>query len=364
MSDRVRGRIASNEKIFSHGGAFLRRCCLAGAAVLAVSAGITTAASAQDHTAPGRTFAYVADALGKDVWVIDTDTNKITATVPAGENPWDMAASKDGTRVYVSNVNSNDVSVIDTATNKVTATIPVGEKPGGVAVSPDGSRVYVTDQLKRDGTQVGDVSVIDTATNKVTHNIALYGKPDGFGKAAISPDGTRLYATADRESAEITTIDTASNSVINTRPVGHDITGMEVGPDGTRMYVSSYGSKDLSVVDTANDENKVIASVPIGGQAQMPAIAGTHVYVPSKVDGGQGQVSKIDIATNKVTATIPTPGKVPWDGMAAAQDGSHVYMTDAHEPTMSVIDTATDTVSDISLPGIARGVTVVSVPQG
>jgi YVTN family beta-propeller protein len=35
------------------------------------------------------------------------------------------------------------VSVIDTSTNKVTATVPVGDDPHGVAVIPDGANVYV-----------------------------------------------------------------------------------------------------------------------------------------------------------------------------------------------------------------------------
>jgi YVTN family beta-propeller protein len=36
---------------------------------------------------------------------------------------------------------SKTVSVINTKTNKVTATIPV-KSPGGVAVTPDGANVY------------------------------------------------------------------------------------------------------------------------------------------------------------------------------------------------------------------------------
>jgi YVTN family beta-propeller protein len=44
---------------------------------------------------------------------------------------------------YITNDGSGNVSAIDTATNKVTAAIPVGANPFGVAVIPDGSTVYV-----------------------------------------------------------------------------------------------------------------------------------------------------------------------------------------------------------------------------
>jgi YVTN family beta-propeller protein len=42
------------------------------------------------------------------------------------------------------NLGNNTVSVINTTTNKVTATVDVGINPEGVAVTPDGKKVYVT----------------------------------------------------------------------------------------------------------------------------------------------------------------------------------------------------------------------------
>ena len=39
---------------------------------------------------------------------------------------------------YITNYGDNNVSVIDTATNKVTATVDVGNGSYGVAVTPDG----------------------------------------------------------------------------------------------------------------------------------------------------------------------------------------------------------------------------------
>ncbi len=47
---------------------------------------------------------------------------------------------------YVANVQSGTVSVIDTTTGTVTATIPVGADPIDMAVSPDGSTVYVANE--------------------------------------------------------------------------------------------------------------------------------------------------------------------------------------------------------------------------
>jgi YVTN family beta-propeller protein len=77
---------------------------------------------------------------------------------------------------YIANLVSRTVSVIDTATNKVTATIPVsqGSLPeGGVAATPDGSKVYFTNVSSQTYPLPGTVSVIDTATNRVIATIPV-----------------------------------------------------------------------------------------------------------------------------------------------------------------------------------------------
>jgi YVTN family beta-propeller protein len=60
------------------------------------------------------------------------------------------------------------------------------------------------------------VSVIDTATNTVVATIPVGVGPDG---AAITPDGTRAYVTND-DSDTVSVIDTTTNTVVATIPVG------------------------------------------------------------------------------------------------------------------------------------------------
>ncbi len=138
---------------------------------------------------PDSTRAYVSNNADDSVSVINTATNTVITTIAVGVLPEGVAVSPDGARVYVANASDDDsVSVIDTATNTVIGTIAVGVIPVGVAVSPDGARAYVTNF---DG---GTLSVIDTATNTVTDTIAIAGfdNPNGV---AVSPDGSRVYVT-------------------------------------------------------------------------------------------------------------------------------------------------------------------------
>ena len=61
-------------------------------------------------------------------------TNKVSATIPVGKRPWNMALTPDGARLYVANGRSGTVSVIDTASLRKTGDIVVGELPWGVAI--------------------------------------------------------------------------------------------------------------------------------------------------------------------------------------------------------------------------------------
>src|SRR5207302_8897349 len=111
---------------------------LAFVAVLGLSAGVGA------NAAP---FAYIPNASGNNVSVIDTATNAIVATVGVGDRPYGAAVSPDGSRVYVANFAGQSISVIDAATNTVTATVALpalGDPPPGRAVAPDGARVYGT----------------------------------------------------------------------------------------------------------------------------------------------------------------------------------------------------------------------------
>src|SRR5271157_108240 len=72
-------------------------------------------------------FAYITNEGSHSASVIDTATNKVTATIDAVEGPG-IAATQDGKKVYVANMGRDDVSVIDTATNKITTTVPLGNE--------------------------------------------------------------------------------------------------------------------------------------------------------------------------------------------------------------------------------------------
>ena len=84
-------------------------------------------------SADGKT-AYVSTGRGKQVFTIDTATDKVTGNFEMGQRPWGIALSPDGKLLYTANGPSNDVSVVDLATKMVIKKIKAGESPWGVLV--------------------------------------------------------------------------------------------------------------------------------------------------------------------------------------------------------------------------------------
>ncbi len=85
------------------------------------------------------------------VVLFDTDLQKITGSVPAGDNPNDMCLTKNGKYLFVANANDNSVTVIDTRQMKAIETLntalfpdsPAGSTPNSVALSKDEKTLFI-----------------------------------------------------------------------------------------------------------------------------------------------------------------------------------------------------------------------------
>ena len=205
------------------------------------------------------------------------------------------------------------------------------------------------------------VSVIDTATNTVITTIPVGLHPYGV---AVNASGTQAYVT-NEGAHSVAVINTATNTVTATVQVGITPEGVAVNPAGTRVYVANWNSDTVSVIDTAT--NTVIATVAVGrcpgGVAVNPA--GTTVYVTNECvnysPGSNGKVSVIDAATNTVTTSIQV-GQGP-EGVVVNPAGTMVYVVNglygSSNGNVSVIDAASNTVTTSIPVGVgAEGVAI------
>jgi YVTN family beta-propeller protein len=261
----------------------------------------------------------------------------IGTTAQTRANPMGMAVTP--TKTYVANQASNSVSVIDRANpTAAPTTINVVASPRAIAVSSDGTRAYVAGN--------GGVSVINTATNQRIATVATTAG-DSYG-IAVGPSVNgqhRVYVT---NAANNTVRVINANTTTNTYTAGASVTvgttprGIAVSPDGNRVYVSNWGAKSVSVLNTSTATPTLVGSPITVGTNPFGVVVssdGTRVYVSNN---GSASVSVLNptAATPLVTTIAVDPQPF---GMAISPDGSIVYAANGRD-TVSMINTKTNTV--------------------
>jgi YVTN family beta-propeller protein len=251
-----------------------------------------------------RAYVVSRDAVAGSVFVVDTRTKqRIGDPIAVARDSQAIAIAPDGSRVYVASEGAGEVAVIDTITNAILTRIDVGDAPNAIAISPNGSRIYIESKVAgQDG-----IETISTATNQSIGGPIVLS--DAAQAMAITPDGATLYATTVDKLA--VAIDTATNQVRATIPVGMEPRAIAIAPDGGRAYVANSDGGTVSVIDTRL--NQVIgAPIPVGSVPRAVAIAEGRAFVTSFV--GE-DISVIDTGTNAlVGAPIEGGGKL--DGLA------------------------------------------------
>jgi YVTN family beta-propeller protein len=270
--------------------------------------------------------AYVGLFKDDAVAVIDIAQNKVVGTIPVPKGPHGLVITPDGRKVYVSSDGATTVSVIDTGSDRVVASVEVGAYPHGLAVSGDGRRVLVL------GWGTNRMLVIDTATDRVITEVPV-GQPHN---GTLSRDGSIAWVGSQQQGATaLVRLDLTAGK--ETARVALDKTprGLELSPDGKRMFFTLAGVDAIQVLDTTS--NQVVAQVPVG--------ASPH-YAPFTPDGrwalavvqGPGELAILDTSTNTVAGTVAV-GKAPhWS--TSSSDGRTAYVTNEATNDVSVVDLA------------------------
>ena len=77
----------------------------------------------------------------------------------------------------------------------------------------------------------------------------------------MAPDGGHLYVSTGR-SRMVLTIDTRTNTVVDTLEAGARPWGIAVAADGRTLFTANGPSNDVSVIDL--EQKKVLQTIPVG----------------------------------------------------------------------------------------------------
>lgn len=192
---------------------------------------------------PKKDLLYAAnrgtDSSPGSVVVFDVKRRELLTRIPVEVNPYELLFTPDGKKLYVSNWASESVSVIDTETNRVVASLLVGSNPNDMKLSNDG-RLFVA--CSNDNT----VHVIDTATGRkleVLSTTLTPRAPEGSTPDALALDERRhlLYvANADNNNVGVVDIsDRKHSSVVGFIPTGWYPSALALSSDGKKLFIGN-----------------------------------------------------------------------------------------------------------------------------
>lgn len=302
-----------------------------------MQAALSCRASAQAQTTSSQptagTALLILNKAENTLSIADPVTLRVLGKVPTGEGPHEVVASEDGRTAYVANYGTqqkagNSISIIDIAARKEIKRLELGalQRPHGIVVA--NGKVYFTAEINR------VIARYDPATDRIDWIM-------GTGQSithmlVVSPDGRRAY-TANIISDTVTAIDF-------TLPVPQQVTQIQVGkqpegiaisPDGREVWVGQNGDGHISIIDTAT--NRVTETIKVG---EVPIRLkftpdGKRVLVS---DPKAGELILLDAATRKEIKRLKVEGTPV--GLLVAPDNSRAFVAAVQLNKIMVVDLA------------------------
>jgi YVTN family beta-propeller protein len=268
--------------------------------------------------------------------IVDPVKLTIVARVPAGENPHEVAVSDDGKMAYISNYGGNTISVVDLVAQKALAPIDLGalRQPHGLEFVS--GKLYFT----AEGSKI--VGRFDPATQKIDWVI---GTGQNRTHMVVVSRDLKTVITSNVSSATVSILDQSA-------PQGGPPPGRGPGPGpgpGRAFPGGRPGGPPMRA--PAPDWNVTNVAVGHGSEGFDLTPDGKELWVANAQDS---TISVIDVAGKKVVATIPSTNSA--NRLKITLDGKYAFVSDLNGNDMLVIDVATrKEYKKITLPASSEG---------
>lgn len=271
---------------------------------------------------PDGRFAYVAQSAANHVTVVDTHSQHVAATLPAGPGPSALVFSYAGSTpiLYVADSGGNTVTKLDLDARRTVATFPVGKRPTGLALAgpdsgvrdPNDAELYVANADSQ------TISVIGVAEGKVVATILVPGGPVGVvvpptgGVAYVSTAAGTIVALGLADHRMLGTVLQVPGAAFGT--MDYDaVTGQIYVPDATSgavevlRPVAVAGGGNGSAAAPPVFPNEPARRLQLGGGPSAVAITfdGSYGFVAER---SAGRVAMLDVGSRQLLATIDVGG--------------------------------------------------------
>jgi DNA-binding beta-propeller fold protein YncE len=144
---------------------------------------------------------------------------------------------------------------------------------------------------------------------------------------------------------------------------------IRISPDGRRFYVADMDADGLHVVDGESFTEVGYIVTGLGSHGLYPSRDGKRLYVANrgshKIHGsrlGDGGVTVVDFATEKVVAHWPVPGGGSPDMGNVSADGRWLWLSGRFDDMVYRFDTTSGEVTQIKVGQEPHGLTVWPQP--
>jgi YVTN family beta-propeller protein len=210
-------------------------------------------------TRDGR-FAYMPLRAENAIAVVQLDPLKVIKKIPCPKGPHDAYTSADGRRIYIGAQYGNAIIIIDTATQSLLNTLPTADGVRPLALTHDGRTIYAA-LSNLIGFVVADVE------RGVTRRVELGTLPEGVPRPYLDTFTHSLYLTPDEKELWVTDcindliriVRLSDMKEVDQIRVGHFPHWFTMRPDGKVVFVSLWYSDAVAAIDTST--HKVLANI-------------------------------------------------------------------------------------------------------
>ena len=274
--------------------------------------------------------------------------------VPTHDLALKLVVAPDGKRLLAAHggFNRHGLTVLDLATRQETQFLPLPQSWNGLAFSRDGKQCFVA------GADSGKIHVFNYSAGAATFDRSVLPAPDAaevfLAGLAVHPGTGRLYV-CNEANHEIWVLNPKSLALETTISVGQHPHSCVLGADRRHLYVSDWGSRSVSVVDTLKARR--VREIGVGLRPNdmtlsrdgrlFVACAGdntVHVIQTRALETAEAEASptrRLPEGTREIISTSLYPqspeGSTP-DAVAVSPDGRTLFVANADNNCVMVAD--------------------------
>lgn len=245
--------------------------------------------------------AYVAISDEDAIEVIDILTGNTinSARIAPGDDPREIALTRDGSMLLTANYGTRTVSFLDASNLVELQRIPVGDGPRSLLIDNSGKKAYVFNSYSN------SMSIIDIARRTVVATLPLESSPV---RGQFNSKGDRLYVIFSG-SPYLVVLDVATLNVVRRAFIGMGAISMKVDTKTDLLYIGNRRDNSVTVYNpfTLTPSYSIRTGGPVGYMTIDGDENNLCLVMPEK-----NIVSIVNLISRKVVGEIEVAENPQW----------------------------------------------------